>query len=130
MVNTTCGNLINPFFVQYTCLMSPEEQHQKFRGLCYNVFFGLLTCCSFAILVRWLFVKGKLNQIEWDMATTSAGDFSVELHVHKKDYLRWYNDEYRQSEDFNQDVPPSMALKKHIIEVFETELTNDLKREQ
>ena len=75
--------------------MSEEEQHQKFRGLCCNVFFGLLTCCSFAILVRWLFVKGKLNQIEWDMATTSAGDFSVEFHIHRLDYERWYNDDYR-----------------------------------
>jgi len=44
----------------------------------------------FTIFVRWLYLKGKLNQVEWDMATITAADYTVEMAIKEKSYLAWY----------------------------------------
>ncbi len=57
-------------------------------------FTGLLICCLFTILTKWLHSKGKINQIEWNMATITAGDYTVELKIKPKSFKAWYENVY------------------------------------
>lgn len=60
-VPSSCANPYNNAFIQYSCVMSSSQQNWKYRKLCIVTFFGLLTCGFFAIFIRWLHFKGKLN---------------------------------------------------------------------
>lgn len=82
--------------------------------------FGILTCCLFTIFTRWLYFKGKLNQVEWDMATITAADYTVEMRIKPKPYKAWFEQEYmKPGGDHSKEIPPLMSLKKHFINVIE-----------
>jgi len=81
----------------------------------------------FTIFVRWLYLKGKLNQVEWDMATITAADYTVEMPIKEKSYLAWYQREYMKADgDFSKEIPALLSLKRHMINVIEDQLTKDL----
>ena len=51
-------------------------------------------------------MKGKLNQVEWDMATITAADYTVEMPIKEKSYLAWYQREYMKADgDFSKEIP-------------------------
>jgi len=62
--------------------------------LCVVTFFGLLTCLFFTIFVKWIYGRSNINLIQYDIATTTAGDYTVEMDIKKENYLEWYNNEY------------------------------------
>ena len=64
----------------------------KYRGLCVSTFFGTLICCTFTFVIRWLKKKSRLDQINWDMKTITASDYSVELKISKSNYKKWYEE--------------------------------------
>jgi hypothetical protein len=57
------------------------------------------------------------------MATITASDYTVEIKIQKKDYLRWYDEEYKLQDT---SVPVSFAFKTKLIKEIERELTNYL----
>jgi hypothetical protein len=75
--------------------MDVSQQEKKFRGLCLNTSIGILICCIFTFSVRWLKLKGRLDQMQWDMKTVTAGDYTVELKISEADYRAWYDSEYK-----------------------------------
>jgi len=90
-------------------------------------------CCLisylFMISLRHLYQGGKLQQLEWDMSTVTAGDYSVELKIDSDGYRNWYNNEYRKpTGDFENNVAPAFSLKQFLAQNIEKELTADLKR--
>jgi len=67
--------------------------------------------------------------MEWDMATITAGDYTVELKIDPDDYRHWYNNEYRKSGgDFENEVSPAMSLKAHLVEKIEETLSQEIQR--
>ena len=69
----------------------------------------------FTISLRHLYQGGKIKQLEWDMATITAGDYTVELKINPDHYRTWYNNDYRKANgDFENGVAPAMSLKKHL----------------
>jgi len=74
--------------------MNEDQQNWKFYGLSCVTCCGLLTCCLFLIYVYWIYQHGKINQIEWEMATITAQDYTVERSITKKEYDEWYKTEY------------------------------------
>jgi len=40
---------------------------------------GVAICLLFTISIRYMYQGGKMKQIDWDMATITAGDYSVEF---------------------------------------------------
>jgi len=40
----------------------------------------------FTISLRHLFQGGKIQQLEWDMSTITAGDYTVEMTIDADDY--------------------------------------------
>jgi len=50
------------------------------------VFMSGLICLFFTASIRWLFQGQKIKQLEWDMATVTAGDYSVEFDISREMY--------------------------------------------
>lgn len=79
---------------------------------------------TFTIMLRHLYQGGKIQQLEWDMSTITAGDYTVEFPINSDNYRRFYDQEYRKpGGDFEQGVAPALSLKKHISEIVGAELT-------
>ena len=42
---------------------------------------AVLIALLFTITIRYLFQGGKMMQIDWDMSTVTAGDYTVEFEI-------------------------------------------------
>ena len=89
---------------------------------------AVVTACAIALLysvaIRYMYQGGKIQQLEWDVATVTAGDFSCEFPIEKERYLAWKEDVYRASNGpFENGEAPAFALKKHLIKEIEENLT-------
>ena len=72
---------ISRLFVQYTCIQDASDQHLKYNRLCMSVATAVLIALLFTITIRYLFQGGKMQQIDWDMSTVTAGDYTVEFEI-------------------------------------------------
>ena len=57
---------------------------------------GIAICISllFLVQIRRLYQGGKIQQLEWDMATITAGDYTVEWKIKPETYNNWLNNSY------------------------------------
>ena len=83
--------------------------------MCLVVATGVLISLLFTITIRCLYQGGKIEQLDWDMATVTAGDYTVEFEIPKEAYEEWYNNEYMPGEDRQNGVSPAFALKTKMI---------------
>ena len=71
----------------------------------------------FVLTLVWLFKGGKIKQLEWDISTVTAGDYSVEFEIPADRYNHWYNNIYKQSGgECDQGYAPALSLKRHMVE--------------
>jgi hypothetical protein len=70
---------------------------------------AILIALLFFVQIRWLYQGGKIDQIEWDVATVTVGDFSVEWKVSRDAYETWdkAREEFGQS---NEEMGKSEGL--------------------
>ena len=88
---------------------------------------AILIAFLFSITVKSLFQGGKIKRLEWDMATITAADYSVEFEIPEVGYQKWYDEDYKKpGGDYDNNVPPAMSLKKTMIAVIEETLTQEL----
>ena len=45
-------------------------------------------------MIKSLFQGGKIKRLEWDMATITAGDYTVEFKIPADAYESWNNSHY------------------------------------
>ena len=65
--------------------------------------------------------------LEWDMATITAGDYTVEWKIPEAAYLEWRDNDYKAGGDYDADVPPAASLKRQLTSIIESTLTEELK---
>jgi len=63
-----------------------------------------------------------MQKIDWDMATITAGDYTVEMEISEENYIYWKNNSYQRIKEQNRDISPALALKMHIISEIEANL--------
>lgn len=108
------------FYAQYTCIQTREVLKDKYFQISTTIAICCLIAYLFTISLRHLYQGDKIRQLEWDMATITAGDYTVELKIDKSHYLRWKESVYkRPGGDFENKVSPAMSLKNHLIEEIE-----------
>ena len=78
-------------------------------------------------MIYFLRQNGKLKQIEWDAATITAGDFTVEFNIKEDGYDWWYNNVYPI--DKNKGLSPGYSLKLYLKREIETLLTQELTKD-
>lgn len=61
-----------------------------------------------------------MKQIDWDMSTITAGDYSVEFTIPKDAYQQWKNTQYEaQGGPKERDISPALALKQYMSHEIE-----------
>jgi len=84
---------------------------------------ALLIALLYTVSIRYMFQGGKIVQLEWDVATVTAGDFSVEFAIKKQNYLHWKEHVYRApGGPFELGEAPAFALKKQLKTEIEQKL--------
>lgn len=68
-------------FIQFTCEQSKESLNTKYNQMCLAVSIAVFIAMFFTITIRYLYQGGKITQIEWDMSTVTAGDYTVEFDI-------------------------------------------------
>ena len=66
--------------------------------------------------------------LEWDMATITAGDYTVEWEIPEAAYREWHENDYTAGGDLEAGVPPATSLKKNLANIIESTLTDELKK--
>ena len=89
---------------------------------------GVFICFIFMIQVTNLYKGGKIKQMEWDMATITAGDYTVEWEILEDTYRQWYDNVYMADDgDYSKGIAPGLSMKQHLKEKIEEDLTRDLR---
>ena len=118
--SNTCTDNTNLFFVQYTCEQNMQEQNAKFNNLVVATTTASLISLLFVINLSSLYKGGKIQQLEWDISTVTAGDYSVEFEIPRTNYEQWYNREYLKSGgEKDRGYSPALSLKRHMIDKIE-----------
>ena len=92
--DASCNTDQSTLFVQFTCEQALTDQETKYNSVALAVATGVVICLLFTVSIRAAYQGGKIQQIEWDVTTVTAGDFSVEFAVNEKDYLQWKENVY------------------------------------
>ena len=83
----------------------------------------------FVVTLQWLYKGGKIKQLEWDISTVTAGDYTVEFDIPAEAYQDWYNNTYKSYYgEFGQGYSPALSLKRHLIETVELALKEEVER--
>lgn len=68
---------------------------------------AILIAILFFLQLRNLYQGSKVMRLEWDMATITAGDYTVEMKIDQKAYEDW--DKQR-----NETIPEAQEFKKYL----------------
>ena len=82
--------------MQFKCVQTRAQQEYKYTHLSLAVTTGSLLCLLFTFGIKYLFQKGKIQQLEWDMSTITAGDYTVTFDILKKNYKSWLEESYEK----------------------------------
>lgn len=99
-------------FIQYTCEQSLDSQHLKYNQMCLAVATATLIAFLFTIAIRYMYQGGKMKQIDWDMSTITAGDYSVEFTIPRDAYDQWKSQFYlAPGGPKESNISPALAFK-------------------
>ena len=81
----------------------------------------------FLVQIRRLYQGGKITQLDWDMATITAGDYTVEFEIKEESYIDWYDLHYKApGGDFEKGISAAYSMKVHLKKVVEEFLNQRL----
>lgn len=122
-VDDVCYDPANMLFVQYQCVMTDEMISEKYSQLTLIVACGLFICMLFSLLIFHLRQTGKIKNLKWDVATITAGDYTVEHIISAADYKNWHAHEFMQS---SMDMSPALSFKKYLMEHLSETLQSEI----
>lgn len=111
-------------FVQFTCEQAAADQAAKFNMLITSESIAILIGFLFYCLIRGLYQGGKLGVVEWDLATVTAGDYTIMWEITKETYEAW--DEERENDPVANQIPEGYAFKDKIKTDLEKMLSDAL----
>lgn len=86
----------------------------KYSVLCVIAVIGVFVNLLFLQIIRTLRQNAKIQRLEWDLSTITAGDYTVELDIKSKAYKNWVETEYLNGAE-QHNVAPVTAYKESLI---------------
>ena len=113
--------------MQYTCIQDAATINKKYDQIalisCITIFISL----CFLVQIRRLYQGGKIAQLEWDLATITAGDYSVEWEIMESTYRHWYDNIYKvPGGDFEKGIAAAYSMKVYLKKEVEKFLHEQL----
>lgn len=90
--------------------------------MCWVVYIACAICVLFILFLRYTRIKGTIDQRDWDMATITSSDFTVEMPLEKDAIDKWFKDDYLKGAH-KDGKSKLLALKEHLTAKIETLLT-------
>ena len=87
--NATCTDEDAHFYVQYYCSHSDAEIQKRLHLGSYIGSISVFACLFFLIMIYYLKNQVKIKHIDWDVATTTAGDYTVDMVIPLSFYNRF-----------------------------------------
>ena len=104
-------------------MQDSASQSVKYDQVALAVATGLLICFLFTVSIKSQYQGGKIQKLEWDVATITAGDYTVEFPIKAEEYAWWKSEVYRgQGGEFESGVAPALAFKKYLAKEVEEKL--------
>lgn len=75
--------------------------------------FGVFACLAFMITVYFLKKNSKIKNLEWDVSTITAGDYTVEYQINEDAYKHFLTTQYN-SHDRNHGISIGESLKTYL----------------
>lgn len=97
-------------FASFECHHSIEEQHARYGQVVMIGTIAILIAFMFMLWIRWSFQGSKIDLLEFDCATITAGDYTVEVKISKEEYNDWYENVYRPKL-MDSGISTGLALK-------------------
>lgn len=85
----------------------------KYNQMCLVTATGVCIAMLFTVMIRYLYQGGKITQLEWDVSTITAGDYTVEFMIDESSYKTWLEQKYKNRA--GDDYSPALALKEEMI---------------
>jgi hypothetical protein len=114
-------------FVQFTCIQDEPTLALKIDQLALIGMITTFISLMFLVQIRRLYQGGKITQLDWDMATITAGDYTVEFEIKEESYTAWYDSHYKTpGGDFEKGISAAYSMKVHLKKVVEEFLNQRL----
>ena len=99
-----------------------QKRQEALAAVC----LGIFACLLYLITVYYIKENSKLQNIEWDVSTVTAGDFSVEYHIEKEMY-ELFMSQYFKREEFES---PGQAFKQYLKDNIEEICIQEFKKKK
>jgi hypothetical protein len=86
---------------------------------------GIFACLVFLTAIYYLKHISKLNQIDWDVQTITAGDYTVEFLISPNAYT-WFLEHIYHAKDKDAGLSTGESLKAYLVKEIEQNLTRFL----
>ena len=98
-------------------MQSKHELSTKYNFMCLACATATVISLLFVLVLQTLYKGGKITQLEWDLSTVTAGDYSVEFDIPADAYNIWYTLTYKRSGgEHAEGYSPALSLKRTMIE--------------
>jgi len=128
MVDDSCTKASNFLFVQYTCVHDTESMHSRYQAVCTIVFLSILMAFIFLIWTRKSMKGQVIDLIKYDLNTITAADYTIHTKFDPKNYMDWYEKDYKLNGDEASGISPAISLKKKIVKDIEEIVKNETLR--
>lgn len=102
----------------------------KYQILSVIATLGLFMCLVYLQVIRTLRQGAKIQQLEWDLSTITAGDYTVEFNIQSSAFKEWKQTEYIQGGAFSDGIAPVAAYKASLIAEIESTLSDILTKKR
>lgn len=102
-------------------------EQKRFQGSIISCL-GVFACLAFMITVYFLKKNSKIKNLEWDVSTITAGDYTVEYKISEDAYKQFLLHHYDLS-DKPKGISIGESLKAYLKKEFEALLLTKLEEE-
>jgi hypothetical protein len=127
--DSVCNDDNAVFYIQYSCIQSGAVLETKYKQGTIISCLGIFASLFFMVVIYWLKRASKIKQLEWDVSTVTASDYSVEMEITEEQYT-WFLENVYNPTDRHAGLSPGESLKKYLKQEVEGLLTNYLREKR
>jgi len=113
-------------FVQFSCIQSVDLLINKRKDALLTSCLSIFVAMVYLVAIYYLKENSKLTNIEWDVATVTAGDFSVEYTITPEMYGEFIENHFSK----HPNDSPGFHFKLFLKEQVEAICTDEFKRKK
>ena len=114
LTSNTCVEPTAHFFIQYSCTVLNEQLEKKYNKVSVATSCILLIAFCFVNLIYFMQTTSKLDQLDYDIKTITAGDYTVQMDITKSMWGFFIDEIYPNR--YEDKFSPALAFKKYLIE--------------